>query len=258
MRVTALSLVVVAIIACKQEPQKVPALPAEPVRASSQEAIRGRITEKMDVSQYSYLKLKTDGAEVWTAVPRTSRQVGETAEVLGPVWMEKFSSKTLNRTWDRIAFGTLAGETPPAAPAAPPQAAQSVAQRGAGPGMFAAQATTPVHGTRTGETDVGEIKVAKAGKTVAEIYSAKNGLKNKQVSVRGKVVKATNGVLGKNWLHLRDGTGKGDTADLAVSSDGTAAVGDMVLVTGVVHLDRDLGAGYHYDVIVEDAKIRVE
>jgi hypothetical protein len=102
--------------------------------------------------------------------------------------------------------------------------------------------------------------VAKAscGKTIAEIYAGKAKLKDQTVTVRAKVVKATNGVLGKNWLHLKDGTGSGESSDLAVASAETANVGATVLVTGTVHLDRDLGAGYHYDVIVEDAKIKTE
>jgi len=65
-------------------------------------------------------------------------------------------------------------------------------------------------------------------------------------------------VLGKNWLHLRDGTGEGASSDLAVASGETAAVGDTVLVSGTVRLDRDLGAGYHYDVIIEDAQLKTE
>ena len=92
--------------------------------------------------------------------------------------------------------------------------------------------------------------------TIAEIRAQKNALKDKPVALRGKVVKATNGVLGKNWIHVRDGSAQGDAGDLTVASADTAKVGETVLVTGTVHLDRDLGAGYHYDVLVEDAQIK--
>ena len=106
------------------------------------------------------------------------------------------------------------------------------------------------------------MKVAKAsgpqGRTIADVYAQRASLKDKKVSVRGRVVKATNGVMGKNWLHLRDGTGEGQTADLTVASEHSAGVGETVLITGTVHLDRDLGAGYHYDVLVEDAQLTPE
>ena len=35
-----------------------------------------------------------------------------------------------------------------------------------------------------------------------------------------------------------------------------AKVGDVVLATGVVHTDRDLGSGYSYKVLVEEAKLK--
>jgi len=63
--------------------------------------------------------------------------------------------------------------------------------------------------------------------------------------------------MGKNWLHLHDGTGSAAKKDndITVTTSGLAAVGDVVLVKGVVHLDRDFGAGYTYSVIIEDAKV---
>ena len=118
------------------------------------------------------------------------------------------------------------------------------------------------HPPATAAAGVGTIRVTKAsgsdGRTVEDIHAKRAQLKDKKVAVRGKVVTATNGVLGKNWLHVRDGTGTGDSADLTVASNDTATVGDTVLVTGTVRLDRDLGAGYRYDVLVEDAKLKKE
>jgi hypothetical protein len=112
-----------------------------------------------------------------------------------------------------------------------------------------------------GPADVGDVKVPKAtganAKTVSEIYGQKAELKEKKVSVRGKVVKANSGIMGKNWYHLRDGSGsqgKGDN-DITVTSDGQAAVGDVVVVVGVVRLDKDFGAGYAYPVIIEEATL---
>ena len=66
--------------------------------------------------------------------------------------------------------------------------------------------------------------------------------------------------MGKNWVHIQDGTGdpKGNTHDLVVTTQDDAAKGDIVTVSGVVAADKDFGAGYRYDVIVEDAKITAE
>lgn len=75
--------------------------------------------------------------------------------------------------------------------------------------------------------------------------------------MRGKVVKVTSGVLGRNWLHLRDGSGAEGTQDfdLIVTTTATAQVDDVVNVQGAVTVDKDLGSGYAYKVLIEDAKI---
>ena len=77
------------------------------------------------------------------------------------------------------------------------------------------------------------------------------------MSVRGKVVKYNPDIMGRNWIHLRDGSGSRDKKDddITVTTTETAAVGEVVVVRGTVHLDRDFGAGYAYPVILEDAQI---
>jgi hypothetical protein len=108
---------------------------------------------------------------------------------------------------------------------------------------------------------MGEIKVKKAegpnGKTVSEIYAGKASLKGASVAVRGKVVRYNPGIMGKNWIHLRDGSGSNEKKDndVTVTTLDSAALGDVILVKGKVQLDRDFGAGYAYPIIIEDAKV---
>jgi len=94
-----------------------------------------------------------------------------------------------------------------------------------------------------------------AQKTVAALYQEKAQLNGHQVQVRGKVVKVNNGIMHRNFLHLQDGTGGQGTDQLTVTSQDTAAIGDEVVVTGTLAVDRDFGAGYTYPVILEKAAI---
>jgi hypothetical protein len=65
--------------------------------------------------------------------------------------------------------------------------------------------------------------------------------------------------MGKNWLHVRDGSGAEGTNDLTVTTAGAMPnVGDTVVVTGPVVLNKDFGMGYQYDVLIEDAQVTVE
>jgi hypothetical protein len=106
--------------------------------------------------------------------------------------------------------------------------------------------------------DFSRITKPAGGKNIAEIYKEKPQLVGKKVAVRGKVVKFNSGIMGKNWIHLRDGTGSDGTNDLTVTTDGTAKIGDTVLVRGALVADKDFGHGYKYAVIIEDAQITVE
>lgn len=110
--------------------------------------------------------------------------------------------------------------------------------------------------------DVGNVKVPKAtgpdAQTVAEIVAKGNELKNKPVAVRGKVVKYTPDVMGKNWVHLRDGSGTASdgTNDVLVTTKDETRIGDVVLARGTVRTDVNLGAGYSYKVLVEEATLQ--
>jgi len=110
--------------------------------------------------------------------------------------------------------------------------------------------------------DVGDVKVPKAtgpdARTVAEIVTKGTALKDKTVAVRGKVVKFTPGVMGKNWVHLRDGSGSAadGTNDVLVTTQDETKIGDIVLVRGTVRTDVNLGSGYAYKVLVEEAKLQ--
>jgi hypothetical protein len=108
------------------------------------------------------------------------------------------------------------------------------------------------------QIEVNGIKRAKDGKNVAEIFAARKDLAGEQVMVRGKVVKFLPQIMGKNWLHLQDGSGSEGSNDLTVTTTTAVKVGDVVLVNGVVSVDRDFGFGYEYDVILEDAEVTVE
>ena len=92
-------------------------------------------------------------------------------------------------------------------------------------------------------------------KTVAAVNQEKGSLAGKTISIKGKVVKVNNGILGRNFLHIQDGTGDANTNDLLLTSKQTAAKGDQVMISGVVVLNRDFGGGYKYPVLIEDASI---
>jgi predicted heme/steroid binding protein len=115
-------------------------------------------------------------------------------------------------------------------------------------------------GSKSAELPAGEsVKVDKAkgadAHTVAELYEQSGQLDKKKVAVRGKVVKVSKGIMGKNWIHLKDGTGEGETAKIVATSQELAEIGDVVTVKGTLYKDKDFGAGYFYKAIIEEGKV---
>jgi len=118
------------------------------------------------------------------------------------------------------------------------------------------------HSQRSAEedtVDLSNIAKAEGGKTVAEVYADKDKLAGQKVSVRGKVVKTVHDVMGKNWVHVQDGSGVEGTSDLTVTTKAELPqVGDLVVISGTVAANKDFGMGYMYPVIVEDAELKIE
>lgn len=221
-----------AMLAACAKPAAAPKPVAQAPIGSNQQ-IEGVVLETFDGGGFTYLRLKTASGERWMVTSQVAVKAGEKVRASSGMVVEKFESKSLHRTFDNIVFGTIDGAAPSAHASVP----------------------SPVK-------DVGDVKVDKAAgadaKTVAEIWASRAALKDKRVVVRGKVVKFLPSIMGKNWMHVRDGSGsrgKGDD-DIAVISDDTTSVGSVVTLTGTVRLDKDFGAGYQYAVILEDAKLK--
>jgi len=226
-----------------------PAAPADPHPTSQPQAaalpaadakkndVSGRVKEVLEVAQYTYLLLDRGDDEVWAAVPKAKISVGEQVAIGGATRMANFKSATLARTFDVIYFGTIAKG--PRVPAGHP-------------GSTGAADEAP--------TDVGKIARADGANahTVAEIFSKKQDLAGKRIALAARVVKVTPAILDRTWLHVRDGSGSAASGDhdLIVTTSTVPKIGDEVLIEGTVAVNRDLGSGYRYDVLIEDAVVK--
>lgn len=147
------------------------------------------------------------------------------------------------------------GTAPKDAPAPPPAAGQAGEQQG----MMEGHPPIEKASVDASAPEAGVIKSAESG-SVADVFAKKDSLAGKEVTVRGKVMKFSPMIMGKNWVHLQDGSGDpaAGTNDLTLTTMDSAKVGDVVLAKGSLSVNKDFGAGYTYDVILEDAKLTVE
>jgi len=230
------------------DPALIPPMPSETDEAAPGASLSGQVLEQIDVGKYSYLRLGEPGsAGTWTAVPVTSSRVGTRVTVTSAELMTHFVSATLKRTFESIYFGVLdaptaAGDVSHAAsPAAP--AEMDRPHPGPGPG---ADSVAVGHLSRA---------TGPLGTTVAELNTQASTFAGKKLRVHAVVVKSTSGVLGRTFLHVRDGSGSAEAAsnDLTVTSASEFPVGKQLVLEGTVAVDSDFGSGYRYHVLLTDA-----
>lgn len=240
--------------------------------------LTGKVIATTNAADYTYIQVDTGTKKVWAAAPRFSVQVGDAVSFDGGMPMPNYHSKTLKRDFDVVYFtervlvnnapmtasGLMAGLPPnhpplPGTPAAglPPNHPPLPAAPAAGlPPNHPPITSAPLAAAST--LDFAGLTKAPDGKTVQEIIANKARLNGQEVKVRGKVVRYNDHIMGRNWLHVRDGTGSEGNNDLLVTTAATAKVGDIVLVTGKVEINKDFGFNYQYAVVIEDAKVVVE
>lgn len=240
------ALCAVSALSCKDPPRATPAPESSVARADTEAApmgsmarptttvIEGKVAENIDVNNYTYLNIETATGKVWAAVPKSQVAVGSQVAIDNAMKMSNFHSPSLNRSFEEIYFGVLRG-----APAA--------AMSGAPAGSGAAPAAPPT-----------DVRVAKASGpnafTVMEVVQQAEKLNGKPVTIQAVVVKVNTGILDKNWIHVRDGSGTDadKTNDILITSTETPKVGDIVVVKGKVATNKDFGSGYSYKVMVEE------
>lgn len=90
--------------------------------------------------------------------------------------------------------------------------------------------------------------------TIAKLLSDKQSYSGKVIKVKGKVTKFNPEIMGKNWVHIQDGSEFGGEFDLTITTALKASVGETLTFEGKIALDKDFGYGYFYKVLMEDAK----
>jgi hypothetical protein len=148
--------------------------------------------------------------------------------------MKNFHSEALNRDFESILFVDRVSKTP------------------------GNMDIVPGHPKPTSVKEDVSVKPLSGGKTIKQIYEGKSDLAGKTVKVRGKVTKFNPNIMGRNWIHIQDGTGSSNDYDLMITSKDIVRVGDVVIAEGTVAINKDFGAGYSYPVMIEDATVKAD
>jgi hypothetical protein len=233
----------------------------------------GTVLETMNAAGYTYIYVDSGAAKEWVAVPQTELTPGDKISYSQGMEMKDFYSKSLDRSFPTIIFS--AGIVSDAQPATAVKTASDSASSSSEDSFASAvarekQVAPAADPAMIAETSGGstgaivpfaEATVEKAtgenSYTVEEVFAKAKELNGKSIRLRGKVVKFSANIMGRNWVHLQDGTGNpmNNTHDLVVTTAETVADDEIIMVEGKLAADKDFGAGYKYDAIIEEAII---
>lgn len=194
------------------------------------------VSEVIQGNTYTYMKVKENNGERWIATGKTDVEIGDVLYYDEALHMSNFDSKELDRTFEEIWFVNQVSENPI---------------------VYDEGRIMPPHNHKSQTKEKSNINLEKkeGELTIGQIYANPQEYAGAEVEIKGIVVKVNNEIMGKNWVHIQDGTSAGENFDLTITTTDKVEVGEEVTFRGKISLDKDFGSGYRYDVIVEEAKL---
>lgn len=209
------------------------------------------VLETMNGGGYTYAKVDEEGNNYWIAGPQVNIAVGAKISFLEQMVMSDFTSKALNKQFEQLVFVSAIVPADGSASTAPEQ---TLTLDDAHANCDHSKEAAPTQIQQDAPTVVSVAKNAD-GYTIEELYAKKDTLKDKNIKLNAKVVKVSKNIMGKDWVHLQDGSGASGTDDIiATATNSTVQVGDTVTANGIIKTDVDLGYGYNFPVLIEEAK----
>nr|WP_321484903.1 hypothetical protein [uncultured Draconibacterium sp.] len=197
-----------------------------------------KVSEVIQGESYTYISATENGIAKWIAVAKQNVNPGEVLYYYDALPMKDFHSKEIDKTFDIIYFVNNISKTP---------GAKQLAMSGGMPSSHQGKVAVSDAEVEMSKVD-GELKIA-------DIFANKADYSSKEFEIKGAVVKVNEQVMGKNWVHIQDGTGSGGNYDLTITTQANVKVGDVVTFKGKLTLNKDFGAGYFYEVIMEDGSL---
>jgi hypothetical protein len=201
----------------------------------------GTVAEAIEAGSYIYLRLEEP--DMWIATSPMAVSKGDQVKFSGGMEMKDFHSKALDRTFDSIFFVQNVSLVGKDIENMHREAKESYgAKHSKIPQADSTQAPAP-----------GEIPPLADGKTIVDLFAESANLNEETVRLRAKVMKVSQNIMGKNWITMQDGTGTEPDNRLVATSSELVSPGDLVIASGILRKDIDIGAGYKYKILLEEA-----
>jgi hypothetical protein len=192
------------------------------------------VNEVLPTSKYVYLFVNEGDEKFWVATVKQEVNVGDSYMYKGGIMKKNFESKEYNRVFDVVYLVTNLvpiNRTP-----------KSESNK------------AEVESSQQEDiTEKGELIEHEGSIKINELVSNPQKYKGQTIQLTGRVNKINPNIMKRNWIHLQDGSK--DDYDLVITSNTFVPEGSIITIQGVVTLNIDFGAGYKYDILVENGEL---
>jgi hypothetical protein len=198
------------------------------------------VEEVLPTTRYVYLRVKEGEEEFWIATRKAEIHKGEVYLYRGGLLKTDFESKEYNRVFDNIYLVSNLVSEDHSKHVISTDAPKDNAKK-----ELTVKEDIPTH-TEKPILHKGTIKIS-------ELVSDPKKYEGHTVQLSGKCVKVNPNIMSRNWIHLQDGSK--DDFDMVITSNTFVPEGKDITIKAVVSLNRDFGAGYKYDLILENGTL---
>ena len=203
------------------------------------------VHEILPTEKYVYLHVHEGEEHFWIATRKQDVRLGGTYYYRNGLLKTNFESKEYNRVFDKIYL-----------------VSNLVADNHGGGGSLAqtrdvvsaSPSPSTASSTSSGSWNNGKRISPSAGTiAIADLVKNPQAFAGQKVKLKGKCVKINPNIMNRHWIHLQDGSR--DDFDLVITSEQFVPEGEEIVIEAVVSLNKDFGAGYQYDLILENGII---
>jgi starvation-inducible outer membrane lipoprotein len=188
----------------------------------------------LHTDRYTYMDVTENGNRFWIAVPRQEVEKGATYMYAGGLMKKNFKSEEFDRVFETIYL------------------VSNVTRLAAEGGSAVDRALAQQQNQQPSSAPV-NMSPSEGVVKLSALFANPAKYEGKVISVQGRCVKINKMIMGRNWVHLDDGSAPGK--DLTITTMADVPVGASATLTGAISLNVDFGAGYKYEVIMENAKL---
>ena len=243
-----LAMIILLTFACDSKPRviesesapDVDGIPAINIAPSENNATPSEhkvvVEEVLNTDKYTYLNVTENSEKFWVAIQKREVAVGDTYYYKGGLLKKNFYSQEFDRTFETVYLVSDIWKNP------------------GGAGSMQGGAHSNIHDDKSTDIEIGNIQPAEGAIKIAELISNKDKYNGKIVKITGKCIKVNPMIMNRNWIHIKDNSA--DEFDMTVTTTENVSLGAVVTMEGTISLDRDFGAGYRYDIIMENAVLK--